>query len=150
MKSIPGRPNPEKLAEQLHASAIHLLRQLRRTDEASGTTASQLSALSVIVFSGPISLGKLAEIEQVRPPTMTRLINALESDQLILKTRSEHDARIVHLSATNKGRRLLLAARMRRVRVLADQIKKMSELDQENLASALSTIRKLIDSLRSP
>lgn len=150
MKSMPGRPNPEKLAEQLHASAIHLLRQLRRTDEASGTTTPRLSALSVIVFNGPIALGKLAEIEQVRPPTMNRIVNALESEQLVLKRRSEQDGRIVHLSATNKGRRLLLAARIRRVRVLADQIKKMSELDQKDLASALSTIRKLIDSLRSP
>jgi DNA-binding MarR family transcriptional regulator len=150
MMSIPGRPNPEKLAEQMHTSAIHLLRQLRRTDEASGTTASRLSALSVIVFGGPISLGKLAEIEQVRPPTMTHIVNALESQQLILKIRSEHDARIVHLSATNKGRRLLLAARKRRVRVLADQIDKISEIEQKNLASALSSIRKLIDSLRAP
>jgi DNA-binding MarR family transcriptional regulator len=150
MMSTEGRSNPEKLAEQLHASAIHLLRQLRRTDGASGTTAPRLSALSVIVFNGPISLGKLAEIEQVRPPTMTRVVNVLESERLVIKTRSEHDARIVHLSATKKGKRLLLAARIRRVRVLADQIKKMSELDQENLASVLSTIRKLIDSLRSP
>jgi DNA-binding MarR family transcriptional regulator len=150
MMSIPSRPNPEKLAEQLHTSAIHLLRQLRRTDEASGTTAPRLSALSVIVFNGPISLGKLAEIEQVRPPTMTRIVNALESEQLVLKTRSEHDARIVHLSPTNKGKRLLLAARIRRVRVLADQIKKMGDMDQQNLASALTAIRKLIDSLRSP
>ena len=150
MMSIPGRPNPEKLAEQLHASAIHLLRQLRRADEAGGATASRLSALSVIVFSGPISLGKLAEIEQVRPPTMTRIVNALESQQLILKIRSQHDARIVHLSATNKGRRLLLTARKRRVRVLAGQINKIGKIEQENLASALSSIRKLIDSLRAP
>jgi DNA-binding MarR family transcriptional regulator len=148
MMSTQSHFGPEKIAEQLHSSTIHLLRQLRRADKASGTTAPRLSALSVIVFNGPITLGKLADMEQVRPPTMTRIVNALEGERLILKTRGENDGRMVHLSATNQGRKLLLEARVRRVSLLANAIKKISEPEQANLVSALSTIQKLIDCMR--
>jgi DNA-binding MarR family transcriptional regulator len=68
------------LADQLHSAAIHLLRQLRKEDDASGLSAPRLSALSVVVFGGPITLGALARAEQVKPPTMTRLVDALEKD----------------------------------------------------------------------
>ena len=146
--STHNQSSSEKIAEQLHASAIHLLRKLRREDEASGITASRLSALSVIVFGGPLTLGKLAKVEQVRPPTMTRIVNALEFERLIVKTKSETDGRIIQLSATTKGRRLLLAARVRRVRVLTNQIARISEIEQKNLVAALATIQKLINHIR--
>src|SRR5229473_2111765 len=72
-------------ADRLHSAAIHLLRRLRRQDDASGLTAPRLSALSVIVFSGPLTLGALATAEQVRPPTMTRLVAALEEAGLVVR-----------------------------------------------------------------
>ncbi len=50
-----------ELADRLHSAAIHLLRRLRREDDASGLPAPQLSALSVIVFGGPIAIGALAD-----------------------------------------------------------------------------------------
>jgi hypothetical protein len=61
--SIAPHPAPENLAELLHSTAIRLLRAVRRVDESSGLTAPRLSALSVIVFNGAITLGKLAEVE---------------------------------------------------------------------------------------
>ncbi|ADV82466.1 regulatory protein MarR [Terriglobus saanensis SP1PR4] len=142
--STKNQPNPEKLAEELHSTAIHLLRKLRRADVESGTTAPRLSALSMIVFNGPITLGKLAEAEQVRPPTMTRIVRALEEQALVLKTRDEDDGRQIHISATIKGKRLLLDGRNRRVQVLADLIKEVSEEEQANLLSALGTMQNLI------
>jgi len=42
----------QKVAEQMHSAAIHLLRKLRREDAQSGLNAPRLSALSVIVFAG--------------------------------------------------------------------------------------------------
>jgi len=68
----------EALADQLHSAAIHLLRQLRKEDDTSGLSAPRLSALSVVVFGGPLTLGALARAEQVRPPTMTRIGTGLE------------------------------------------------------------------------
>src|SRR5437764_14845610 len=83
------------LADRLHSAAIHLLRRLRREDDASGLPAPQLSALSVIVFGGPITLGALASAEQVRPPTITKLIAALEGAGLVERDVNDEDRPIV-------------------------------------------------------
>jgi DNA-binding MarR family transcriptional regulator len=137
--------DPEKLAERLHSTAIRLLRTLRRVDELTGLTGSRLSALSVIVFSGPITLGKLAEAEQVRPPTMTRIVNALEDRQLVAKRQDPVDARVIQIAATTEGKRVLIRGRARRVQFLTDQIQHLGEPEQENLSAALVTIQELID-----
>src|SRR4051794_41251008 len=100
-----------ELADRLHSAAIHLLRRLRRQDDASGLPAPQLSALSVIVYGGPITLGNLAAAEQVRPPTMTRLVAALEAAAFVTRETDAKDRRVVRITATAKGRRLLEAGR---------------------------------------
>ena len=68
-----------ELADRLHSAAIHLLRGVRREDAAAGLPPAQLSALSVVVFGGPLTVGALAEAEQVRSPTMTRIVTALQT-----------------------------------------------------------------------
>src|SRR5271154_2297497 len=103
------RSDPAEIADKLHSAAIHLLRKLRREDESSGLNAPRLSALSVIVFGGPLSLGDLAAAEQVRPPTMTRIVDALETQMLITRQRDPADGRSVRLAATAKGKALLMA-----------------------------------------
>ena len=95
----PRRRPPDttlELADRLHSAAIHLLRRLRRQDDASGLPAPQLSALSVIVFGGRITLGDLAQAEQVRPPTITRVVAALEEDGLVERVSASDDRRVVH------------------------------------------------------
>src|ERR687883_145288 len=74
-----------RLADRLHSAAIHLLRRLRREDARTGLSGPRLSALSVVVFAGPRTLGELAAAEQVRPPTMTRLVQALEREGLVAR-----------------------------------------------------------------
>jgi DNA-binding MarR family transcriptional regulator len=143
--SIAPDPNPENLAELLHSTAIRLLRTLRRVDESSGVTAPRLSALSVIVFNGPITLGKLAEAEQVRPPTMTRIVNALEEQELVVKAQDPGDGRLIRIAATTKGKRVLIRGRARRVQSLTEQIQHLEKVEQENLSAALVTIHKLTD-----
>ncbi len=138
----------ETLAELLHSTAIHLLRTVRRLDEISGLTAPRLSALSVIVFQGSITLGKLAEAEQVRPPTMTRIVNALEEQQLVVKAQDPTDGRVIRIGATTKGKKLLIRGRARRVQILTDQIRRMERVEQKNLSAALFTIQELIDQIR--
>jgi len=138
-------PVPETLAELLHSTAIRLLRTVRRMDESSGLTTPRLSALSVIVFNGPITLGQLAQAEQVRPPTMTRIVNALEEQELVVKAQDSSDGRVLRIAATTKGKRVLIRGRARRVQFLTDQIRHLDEVDQENLSAALVTIQGLID-----
>jgi DNA-binding MarR family transcriptional regulator len=112
----------QTVADRLHSAAIHLLRRLRREDDASGLSAPRLSALSVIVFGGPVTLGALAAAEQVRPPTMTRLVQGLERDGLVARVPSDTDARVVQIRATPKGTRLLTEGRARRVNRLATDL----------------------------
>src|SRR5260221_11232102 len=75
----PAPPPPARaVADRLHSAAIHLLRRLRVEDKAMGLSGPRTSALSVIVFRGPVTMSALAEAEQVRRPTMTRLVDGLE------------------------------------------------------------------------
>src|SRR5215475_12843039 len=102
-KSARGnRRSPDDLADGLHSAAIHLLRRLRREDDASGLPAPQLSALSVIVFTGPITLGALAVAEQVRPPTITKLVATLEASGLVERETDAADRRVVRVKATSR------------------------------------------------
>jgi DNA-binding MarR family transcriptional regulator len=135
------------MAESLHSAAIHLLRKLRRADLRSGLNAPRLSALSVIVFGGPLTLGQLAAAEQVRPPTMTRIVQALEAKGLVRKSANAEDRRTIHLSATMKGKRVMLEARERRVRSLAAQIEKLSREEQRRLEAAIGVVEGLIRGL---
>jgi len=147
--SIAPHSDPENLAELLHSTAIRLLRTVRRVDEASGLTAPRLSALSVIVFNGAITLGKLAEAEQVQPPTMTRIVNALEEQELVVKALDPRDGRVIRIAATTKGKKVLIRGRARRVQFLSEQIRHLEKAEQENLSAALVTIQKVIDRIRS-
>lgn len=110
------------LADRLHSAAIHLLRRLRRQDPSSGISAPQLSALSVIVYGGPLTLGELATAEQVRPPTITRLVSTLEGEGLVVRERDPDDRRVVRVRATSRGAQVLKEGRQRRVASLAEQL----------------------------
>src|ERR1700748_2128073 len=97
----------EELADRLHSTAIHLLRQVRAVDAATGIAPARLSALSVLVFGGAISLYGLAKAEQVRPPTMSRVVNALEAEGLARRRTNDQDRRAVVIEATEKGTAIL-------------------------------------------
>jgi len=136
--------NSQNIADQLHSAAIHLLRKLRKEDEGSGLNAPRLSALSVIVFGGPITLGDLAAAEQVRPPTMTRIVNALEEQGLVTKKQNKDDGRSTLLSATPAGKKLLMEGRARRVRALAKQIAALSREQRSALQEAAEILKAVI------
>ena len=136
--------NSENIADQLHSAAIHLLRKLRKEDEGSGLNAPRLSALSVIVFAGPVTLGDLAAAEQVRPPTMTRIVNALEEQGLVTKKQDANDRRSTLLSATPAGKKLLIEGRARRVRALAKQIAALSREQRAALHKAAEILKEVI------
>jgi DNA-binding MarR family transcriptional regulator len=145
-----ARVPEEQLADRLHSAAIHLLRWLRREDAATGLSAPRLSALSVIVFGGgPITLGQLAAAEQVRPPTMTRLINGLEADGLVTRETDARDARITWIRATAEGRALLQAGRARRVAALARPLAALTAEERTVLARAAGLIESLAADARS-
>ena len=132
-----------RTAERLHSAAIHLLRRLRREDDASGLSAPRLSALSVVVFGGPLTLGTLAATEQVRPPTMTRTVAALEAAGLVTREPDPTDGRVALIRATPAGTRLLEEGRTRRTSVLARQLADVPAAQLATLSSAADILDRL-------
>ena len=135
-----------EIADQLHSAAIHLLRRLRVRDRESGIGPAQLSALSVLVFGGPRSLGELADAEQVRPPTMSRIVAGLQRSGLVRRHATE-DGRRVRLEATPKGVALMWEGRKRRVESLAKAMGGLPENEQLQLRNALTLLQQVIRKL---
>src|ERR1700686_5396338 len=133
-------------ADRLHSAAIHLLRRLRVRDRESGVGPAQLSALSVLVFGGPRSLGELADAEQVRPPTMSRIVAGLESAGLVRRHATE-DGRRVRLEASAKGTKILQEGRKRRVESLAKAVSSLSEEEQQKLGTLTDLLQQVIRNL---
>jgi DNA-binding MarR family transcriptional regulator len=133
-----------ELADRLHSTAIHLLRRLRREDARTGLSGPRLSALSVVVFAGPLPLGELAAAEQVKPPTMTRLVHALEARGLVTREPDERDGRVVRLRATLKGRTLMAEGRARRVRALAEGLDRLGTEELAALRGATDVLQRVI------
>jgi DNA-binding MarR family transcriptional regulator len=144
-KSFTGRGAVE-IADRLHSAAIHLLRRLRVRDRESGVGPAQFSALSVLVFGGPRSLGELADAEQVRPPTMSRIVAGLERAGLVRRHATE-DGRRVRLEASAKGTKILQAGRQRRVESLAKALTSLSKEEQRQLSALTDLLNQVIRKL---
>jgi DNA-binding MarR family transcriptional regulator len=133
-----------ELASRLHSASIRLLRLLRREDEASGLTGPRLSALSVIVFSGPLTMAELAAAEQVRGPTATRIVDALVRRGLAERVSDPADRRIVRVAATEEGRALLESGRRRRVRALTERLALLADSERRALERAVELLERAV------
>jgi DNA-binding MarR family transcriptional regulator len=142
-RASPPADPVEELADALHSAAIHLLRKLRREDAAQPLGPARLSALSVVVFGGPLRISDLARAEQVRTPTMTPIVAALEHAGLIAREADSNDARAAILRATPKGRKLMAAARARRVRTLAAELRGLDDGERRVLEKAAVLLKKV-------
>lgn len=141
-----GSPQAFEAATLLHSLAIHLLRAVRSKDRASGIGPAQLSALSVLVFGGDRSLGELADAEQVRPPTMTRIVAGLERAGLVRRHKAT-DKRQIRLAATTKGIKMLREAQKRRVELLARAFANLSAADIRKIKATADLVRSALTSL---
>ncbi|MFZ0952341.1 MAG: MarR family transcriptional regulator [Candidatus Sulfotelmatobacter sp.] len=141
--AIAARSETIAAADRLHSVAIHLLRRVRQQDVASGVGPAQLSALSVLVFAGSKTLGELAAAEQVKPPTMSRVVAGLKRSRLVEVKGDPHDARRKHIGATAKGARLLQQARRRRIESLAEHLSILTPDQLTELNQAVEILRAL-------
>ena len=135
-----------ELADRLHSLAIHLLRRIKRGDEEWGLSAPRLSALSVIIYRGPISLTELAKAEGVTAPTMTRLVQALVRGGLVERNVNRTDNRVVLLRATPSGRQTLDVARANRLAALEELLQGLDRDDAILIGRAVSTLEPLFRS----
>jgi DNA-binding MarR family transcriptional regulator len=117
---------------------------VRREDPSTGVPPAQLSALSVLVFGGPRALGELAAAEQVRPPTMTRIVQALEAEGLVRRERDAEDGRVHRLHATAKGRRVMERGRERRVENLAALLARLSPEEVARVREAAELVERAL------
>lgn len=135
----------EELANRLHSAAIHLLRAVSRVDAESGLSPARLSALSVIVVRGPLTMTELAGIERVSPATITSTVTGLEASGLVTRARTGSDARQVTVSATAAGRKLLHASRLRRLDVLEGYVETMTPAERAATTDLVAAIERITD-----
>lgn len=134
----------DELAARVHSAALHLLRRLAQEDRATGVSAPRLSALSVLVFDGPRTIGALANVEGVTPPTMTRLVAAMAADGLVERLEDPADRRVVRVQASTAGRAVLLGGRDRRIATLAAMVKPLTAKERRRLDAAAATIERML------
>jgi DNA-binding MarR family transcriptional regulator len=131
------------LADRLHSAAIHLLRHVRRGDVLTGVASAQLSALSALVH-GPLTVGALAAAEEVRAPTMSRLLTDMERLGLIRRSMDPEDARVARIDMTAKGRRTLVRGRDLRVAEIEGRIARLSAAQREVIHMATVLIEQML------
>lgn len=137
--------SPALLASSLRLTVARLARRVRQegTSEGDDLTASRLAALHTIDAEGPLTLGELAAIEQVQPPSMTRIVARLEEHALVARTVDANDRRIVRVKITDEGKRLLEQSRTKRDAFLAKRVARLSDDEREILARAIPLLERL-------
>lgn len=132
-----------EMAARLRLSATRLARRLRQQAD-SGFTLTQLSALAVIDGHGPLTLGALAELERVAPPSITKVVTKLEAEGLVERAADPSDGRVSRVSATAAGRALIEESRRRKTTWLTARIRELDPDQQARLADALDALDALI------
>ncbi len=132
------------MAGRLHAASIHLSRRLRAEDEALGLSASRLSALAVLAVEGPMRIGDLAQAERVEPPTMTRLVDAMERDGHVVRSPDPTDRRAVLVRATRGVPGRMRRARARRMKALSQGLATLTPPQLRALARGVEILERAV------
>lgn len=132
------------LAPRLRLVVMRLARLLRQQVEGP-ITPSQLSALHTIEKLEPVTLGELAAAERVQPPTMTRIVAALEENGHVVREVDEADRRVARLRLTTEGRRSIERGRSRRTAFLAARLRKLDPADVAAIERALPLFEAMLE-----
>ena len=139
----------DELAQRLNSATVHLMRALRQGPSPNGLAAEHRSALGVVVFGGPISIGALARIERVGAPAMTKTVGVLERAGYVTRERDATDARVVNVRATRKARQVVLRGRDERVVRIGEALAVMGPGETVRLAAAIGTLERLVRDLET-
>jgi DNA-binding MarR family transcriptional regulator len=137
-------PDTAALAARLRLGVTRLARKLRSEAE-PGITPSMLAALSSIERQGPLTMRDLCSVEQVRPPSMTRIVAALVEAGLAERRTDPDDGRVVWVRVTAEGRRLLERSRRRKEAYLARAIRSLPPHDLDTLEEAAGLLERLTE-----
>jgi DNA-binding MarR family transcriptional regulator len=132
----------QDLAPRLRAAVTRLNRRLRASS-LGGVSPAQASALAMVERLGAPALTELAQAEQVRPPSMTRLVDTLERDGLVERRVDAADRRCQRVTLTTAGRRALQSIRGRKTAFLEERLSRLSEAERSAVARALAILERL-------
>ena len=133
-----------EMAARLHASATRLMRVARRDQDKASIGGPRLSALSFIVLAGTVSLAELAAAEQVRPPSMTRVVDDLVADGLVTREQDPKDRRAVRIAATADGRRVMEDGRDRGLAALCGRLRLLAESERRALYRGIELLERML------
>jgi DNA-binding MarR family transcriptional regulator len=132
-----------ELAARLRLTVMRLARRLRQQAE-EGATPSMLSALSTLERLGPLPLSELAQIERVRPPSITKVAARLEEEGYVKRSGDSNDRRVSRVALTSKGKRLIEQNRSRKTAYLARGLKDVGAEESQALTTALDVLERLL------
>ena len=133
------------VANQLHSLSVHLLRQARISDRESGLTPERLSLLSILAYTGPQTITDIADIEMVSLPAITRIVNYMEELGYVQRERGAEDGRVVHVSVTPSGRKILEQGRTQRVQHVAEMLANLRRLELMVVSEATNLLETIIE-----
>jgi len=132
-------------AERLRPVLLRLARELRKETEALGVTGRQAALLWLVREQPGLTLGELADLERISPPSLSAHVDRLESAGLLGRVRSSADRRRVGLQLTPEGSRLLRRVRRRRTNWLAQRLTALDERDVEAIDRAIGPLSALLE-----
>jgi DNA-binding MarR family transcriptional regulator len=133
-----------ELAARLRLLIMRLQRRLRVEAE-DELTPSQVAALVSVERHGPLTLGRLAEIERVTPPSITRVVAALEAAGLVSREADPGDRRVARVSITAQGSELLQRNRTRKTAFLAERLTELGAADLAAVRDALPVLERMLE-----
>jgi DNA-binding MarR family transcriptional regulator len=145
--AIPSTTDVAELASQLRLAVARLSRRIRQETVIAGEelTSSSQAALATIERRGPITLGELAAVEQVQPPSMTRIVARLEEYGYATRVVDPADRRVARAVITDAGRELLATSRTRKDAFLAMRVARLTDAERALLARAIPLLEQLQD-----
>lgn len=135
-------------AERLRAAVARLSRSLRLTHIDGNLSPSQREVLFTIARRGPMRLSELAANEGLNPTMVSRIVSHLEAAELVTRSSDGVDARVVHLTATDKGKTLWQEMRNERTDALLFALERLPKDQRTELIGALPALEMLVATLR--
>jgi DNA-binding MarR family transcriptional regulator len=145
LKIMPIAPERD-LAGQLRLGSMRLARRLRLERGSDDLTLSQLAVLGSLERQGDATIGELAGLERVKPPSMTRIVNSLEEAGLVVRRTHASDGRVVIVGLTDEAREVLADDRRRRTAWLAQRLAELTADERELLRKAAPLLDQLASS----
>jgi DNA-binding MarR family transcriptional regulator len=143
MPIAPAQLTDEEVAGRLRSAVNRLQRRLRQ-ESLGGLSPAQASALGSVSRQGSPSLGELAAIEQVQPPSMTRIVANLTEAGMVTRVADANDRRSVRVQITPAGERALGQMRTRKNAFLLRRLGDLSADEQRQAVELVGLLEHLL------